>query len=73
MNIFAFIKSGIIKQIKGKLAVVFNIVDIRPLAFYIDLKITYDYKQKKIKLLKPGYIEKLLNWHEILKAKTTKI
>lgn len=61
MNIFAFTKSGIIKQINGKLAIVFNIVDIRPLAFYLIHKIICNCKQKIIELLQSGYIEKLLN------------
>lgn len=51
LKIFVFAKSGIMKQIKREWAVTFDIVDIRPLAFYVNLKITHNYKQKTIKLL----------------------
>ncbi len=60
------------KRIKGKLALAFDIVDIEPLAFYVGLKVTRDCKKKTIKLSQPGYIEKLLDRHGILKAKTAK-
>lgn len=43
-NIFAFVESGIIKWIKEKLAVAFDMADMKPLEFYVDLKVTYDYK-----------------------------
>lgn len=49
------------KHIKGKLAKTFDIVDIEPLVFYVSLKITYNCKQKTIKLSQLGYIEKLLD------------
>ncbi len=61
------------KQIKGELAAAFDMVDIGPLAFYVGLKVTRDRKQKTIKLSQPGYIEKLLDRHGMLKAKTAKI
>lgn len=48
-------------------------VDIGPLAFYVGLKVTRDRERKTIKLSQPGYIEKLLDRHGILKAKTTKV
>lgn len=44
LNIFALTKSGIKKQIKEKLCIAFNIIDIEPLAFYINLKVTCDCK-----------------------------
>lgn len=72
-NSYAPAGSGIIKQIKRELAAVFDMLAIRPLAFYVGLKVIHDYKQKTIKLLQPGYIEKLFDQHGMLKAKTTKI
>lgn len=73
LNIFAPAESGIIKRIKGELAAAFNMVDMGPLAFYVSLKVTRDRKQRTIKLSQSGYIEKLLNQHGMLKAKTAKI
>ncbi len=61
------------KQIKAELASAFDIVDIKPLAFYVGLKVLWDPKQRTIKLLQPSYIKKLLKRHEILKDKTSKI
>ena len=61
------------KRIKGKLAAAFDMVDMGTLAFYVGLKVTCDCKKKTIKLSQPGYIEKLPNWYEILKAKTAKV
>lgn len=55
------------------MAAAFDIIDIGLLAFYIDLKVTHDHKQKIIKLLQPSYIEKLFDQHRMLKAKTAKI
>lgn len=60
------------KKIKKKLALAFKMVDINTLAFYVNLKVTRDWKKKTIKLSQPGNINRLFNWHEILKAKTTK-
>ena len=48
-------------------------VNMGLLAFYIGLKFTRDYIQKTIKLSQPGYIEKMLDQHGLLKAKTAKI
>lgn len=73
MNIFVFAESGIIKQIKEKLAAAFDMVNMRPLAFYISFKAICDCKQKIIKLSQLGYIEALLDWQKMLKAKTAKI
>lgn len=60
------------KQIKGKLALAFDIVDIDHLAFYVNLIITCDQIKKIIKLSQSNYIEKLLDRHNILKVKTIK-
>lgn len=43
------------------------------LAFYVGLKVTWDREKRTIKLSQPGYIEKLLDRHGILKAKTAKV
>ncbi len=48
-------------------------VDIGLLEFYMGLKVTHDCKQKTMKLSQPGYIEKLVDRHGLLKAKTAKI
>lgn len=61
LNIFASARSEIMKQIKEELATAFDIVHISSLAFYFGLKVTHDRNQRKIKLLQPGNIEKLLN------------
>ena len=73
LNIFAPAGSGIIKRIKEELAAAFDMVDMGPLAFYVGLKVDCDRKQRTIKLSQPGYIEKLLDQHGMLKAKTAKI
>ncbi len=38
------------KRIKRELASAFDMVDMRPLAFYVGLKITRNHKKKTIKL-----------------------
>lgn len=60
-NIFAPPRSGVIQRIKKELAAAFDMVDMGPLAFYVCLKIIHDRIQKTIKLLHPGYIEKMLD------------
>lgn len=72
-NIFAPRGSGIISRIKSELAAAFDMVDMGPLAFYVGLKVTRDREKRTIKLSQPGYIEKLLDRHGMLKAKTTKV
>lgn len=73
LNIFAPRGSGIISRINSELAAAFDMVDMGPLAFYVGLKVTRDREKKTIKLSQPGYIEKLLDRHGMLKAKTTKV
>ena len=51
----------------------FEMVDMGPLAFYMGLKVTRDREKRTIKLSQPGYIEKLLDRHGMLKAKTAKV
>ncbi len=60
------------KRIKRELASAFDMVDMGLLAFYVGLKVTRNRKKKTIKLSQPGYIEKLLDRHGILKAKIAK-
>lgn len=48
-------------------------IDIGLFAFYVELKVTQDWQKRTIKLFQFGYIEKLLDRHGMLKAKTTKI
>lgn len=48
-------------------------VDIGSFAFYIGVKVTRDRENRTIKLFQPGYIEKLLDCHSMLKAKTIKV
>lgn len=60
------------KWIRAKLASILDMINISSLAFYVALKVTRDWKKKIIKLLQPSYIEKLLDWHGMLKAKTSK-
>ncbi len=38
------------KQIKEELALAFDMVDIGPLVFYVDLKVIHDRKKETIKL-----------------------
>ena len=61
LNIFILAGSRIIKQIKEKLAIVFDMTDMGPLIFYVRLKITYNYKQKITKLSQLSYTKKLLD------------
>lgn len=72
LNIFALAKSGIIKQIKEKLALTFKMVDISLLVFYIGLKVICNQKKKIIKLLQPVYIKKFLYQYGMLKVKIAK-
>lgn len=61
LNIFYLASNEIMKQVKEELFTAFDMVDIRPLVFYIELKVTRNCEQKTIKLLQPGYIKKLFN------------
>lgn len=73
LNIFVSRRSGFISQIKNKLAALFDIVEMGPLAFYVRLKVTQNREKRTIKLSQPGYIKKLLDRHSMLKAKITKV
>ena len=73
LNIFALLGSGIISCIKSELTTAFEMVNMGPLVFYVGLKVTRDQEKRTIKLSQPGYIEKLLDCHGMLKAKTAKV
>lgn len=72
-NIFAPYSSRIISRIKSTLTTAIEIVDMGLLAFYVGLKVTWDWEKWTIKLFQPGYIKKLFNRYGILKAKTAKV
>lgn len=73
LNIFALYGNGIISYIKSERTKAFEIVDMEPLAFYIRLKVTWNWEKQTIKLFQLGYIEKLLDFYNMLKAKTAKV
>ena len=73
LNIFTLPSSRIMKRIKEKLVMAFDIVDVGPLAFDVRLKVTRNCEQKTIKLSQFSNIEKLFYGHGMLKAKTVKI
>ena len=73
LNIVAPSGSGIISRIKSELTTAFEMVDMGSLAFYVGLKVTHNREKRTIKLSQPSYIEKLLDCHRMLKAKTAKV
>ena len=60
LNIFAPEGSGIMKRIKGELAAAFDMVDMGPLAFYVGLKVTRDFKQRTIELSQLAILRRYL-------------
>lgn len=61
-------KSGMIDCIKSKLTSVFSMVDINLVSFYLDLKVEYNQKNRKIKLSQPAYIDKVFSKFYLDKA-----
>lgn len=53
-------KSNHIKRVKRKFADTFEMVDMRPISFYLSLKIERDCQKKTLKLSQPAYIDKIL-------------
>lgn len=53
-------KSGVIKQVKKKLSITYNMVDIGPISFYLSLKVEKNDIKKIFKLFQPAYIDKIL-------------
>ena len=53
-------ESGQIKRVKRKLAAAFEIVDMRPINFYLGLKVESDRQKKTLKLFQPAYIDKII-------------
>ncbi len=49
----------------------FEMVDIGPVSFYLDLKVSRDCVKKKIKLLQPAYIDKILAKFYLSQANTS--
>lgn len=60
-----------IERVKRKLAVVFEIVDIEPISFCLDLKVEQNWEKKTIKLSQPIYIQKILAKYHLDKANST--
>lgn len=52
--------SGYIEKVKQELATAFEMIDIGPISFYLDLKVEKDCEKKILKLSQPVYIEKIL-------------
>lgn len=61
-------KSGYIERFKLKLIIAFEMVDIRPISFYLGLKIKRNRAKKILKLLQPAYINKVLTKYHFNKA-----
>lgn len=59
IKIMALKRSGMIKQMKTKLASTFLIADIEPISFYLSLKVEWNWKKKIMKLFQPAYINKI--------------
>lgn len=60
--------SRIIGRVKAKLTATFSISDMRPISFYLGLRIDRDREQQTIKLSQPAYIEKVLEKFHLDKA-----
>lgn len=63
--------SGIIRQVKTSLIVVFEIVDIKLISFYLGFKVNQDHEKKTIKLSKLVYIDKILSKFYLTQANTS--
>lgn len=56
--------SGHIEKIKLEHAAAFEMADMRPISFYLELKVMRNRAKKTLKLLQPAYIDKILeNYH----------
>lgn len=63
---------GLIVRVKKKLPSTFEMVDIRPISFYLDLNIEQDWENRTIKLSQLVYIQKVLAKYDFDKANRTK-
>ena len=61
IKIMASIESSHIARVKAKLTATFSIVNMRPISFYLELKIQRDQENRMIKLFQLAYIDKVLN------------
>ena len=53
-----------IHALKNNISSEFKIIDMGPISYYLDMKITYNHKQRTLKLSQADYIKKIL---ELLK------
>lgn len=53
--------SGVIGRVKAELIATFEIVNMRPISFYLSLKVDRNRERKIIKLSQPVYINKILS------------
>lgn len=60
--------SGHISRVKSELAAAFSMVDMRPISFYLGLKVQRDRGKRTIKLSQPAYIDKVLSRFHLDKA-----
>ncbi len=60
IKIKALKESGITQRVQVKLIAAFSIADMGPISFYLGLKVEQDQAKQTIKLLQPGYIDKIV-------------
>lgn len=70
INVIGMKKLGYIENFKNKLAVVFEMVDIRSISFYLGLKVEKDCQKKTLKLFQPAYINKISGKYHLDLAKS---
>ena len=68
IKIMAPKNSNMIARVKSELAAAFSIVDMRPISFYLGLKVERDQGKQTIKFLQPAYINKILSRFHLDKA-----
>ncbi len=62
-----------IERVKTELEFAFSMVDIRPISFYLGLKVEQNQQEKTIKLSEPAYIDKVLAKFHLDKAHSINI
>lgn len=60
IKIMAPKESGFIEKVKAELTSAFQMIDMGPISFYLDLKVDRNREEKTIKLSQPAYIKKVL-------------
>ena len=68
IKIMAPKRSGMIDRVKVELTSAFSMADMRPISFYLGLKVERDHEKKTIKLSQPAYIDKVLARFHLQKA-----